>query len=241
MTAVDSEGQPLAVRTDLSGPATRRVFVVDEETVQIPAGEWNVVSTRGWHFNVDQQTITLAPGQTASVQVTLTEVIPLEGWASGEFHQHASPSLDSEAPVELRVLSNLVEGVDFMIPSDHDIIYDYASLIERMGLSHRITAPLTGEEVSPRFTHLGVYGIPYDEHVGAGGAVRLPINEGGEWRMKTIPELIEDVRARGAPHQAGTRLLTEHEEPVALLKVSGTECSDNNSHSLTPCIASMAN
>ena len=53
------------------------------------------------------------------------------------------------------MLSNLVEGVDFMIPSDHDIIYDYASLIERMGLSHRITAPLTGEEVSPRSRTLG--------------------------------------------------------------------------------------
>ena len=85
-----------------------------------------------------------------------------------------------------------------MVPSDHDIIYDYASLVERMGLSDRISVPMTGVEVSPLFTHLGAYGIPYDPYAGSGGALELPLEENGLWRVYRVPELIDQARERGA-------------------------------------------
>ena len=102
-------------------------------------------------------------------------------------------------PVEERVKSNLAAGVQFMVPSDHDIIYPYQQLIDRMGVSDRISAPLPGEEISPLFAHIGAYGLPYDPYAGAGGALRLPVlNEDGRWRVHEIPELVRQARERGA-------------------------------------------
>ena len=127
------------------------------------------------------------------------EEIPLDGFTSGEFHQHASPSVDSEVAVEDRVKSNLCAGVHFMAPSDHDIIFPYQNTIDEMGVSDRMSAPLTGVEISPLFTHIGAYGIPYDPYGGAGGAPRLPIEyEPGRWRVQQPPELIEIAREKGA-------------------------------------------
>ncbi|MCB9528702.1 MAG: CehA/McbA family metallohydrolase [Myxococcales bacterium] len=196
---VDPDGQGLAGRVDLtSGVGFRREFVVDDRTLTLQAGDWQITTTRGWHYTVDEQQVTLAPGEAAEITAVLEEVIPLEGHAAGEFHQHASPSLDSEVPHLDRVLANMAEGVAFMVPSDHDVIYDYRGLVEREGLTDRIAVPLPGEEISPTFTHIGAYGLPYDPYAGAGGAVPIPINDGGRWRIRTVPELIAEARRRGA-------------------------------------------
>lgn len=195
----DPDGAGLAGRVDLtSGVGYHREFVVDDRTLTLQAGDWQITTTRGWHYTVDEQEITLAPGEAAEITAVLEEIIPLEGHAAGEFHQHASPSLDSEVPHLDRVLANMAEGVAFMVPSDHDVIYDYQGLVERAGLADRIAVPLPGEEISPTFTHIGAYGIPYDPHAGAGGAVPIPINDGGRWRIRTVPELIAEARRRGA-------------------------------------------
>ena len=195
----DGDGVGLAARVDLTtGVGSRRVFVVDEGVVELQAGEWQMVTTRGWHYTADERRVPLAAGEVGEVTVVLEEVIALEGRAAGEFHQHASPSLDSEVPHQERVLANMGEGVAFMVPSEHDVIYDYVSLVERMGLSDRIKVPMLGEEISPTFTHIGAYGLRYDAHAGAGGAVPLPVNEGGRWRIRSVPELIAEARNRGA-------------------------------------------
>jgi hypothetical protein len=68
----------------------------------------------------------------------------------------------------------------------------------RMGLDDRLGAPLTGQEISPLYTHMGAYGMVHDPYAGAGGAVIIPVKEDGEWRVRTVPELIEDARSRGA-------------------------------------------
>lgn len=195
----DPDGAPLAARVELTtGVGTRIERVLDDGTLHLQAGDWTLTTTRGWHYSVDQSAITLEPGADERLDITLERLIDHPGHASGEFHQHASPSLDSEIPHAHRILQNLAEGVHFMVPSEHDIIYDYQGLAERMGLTDRIAIPLPGEEISPTFTHIGAYGLPYDPYAGAGGAVPLPVKEGTRWRIRTVPELIAEARTRGA-------------------------------------------
>ncbi len=194
----DDGGQALIARLDLAGPAGQRLFVRGTRSVELPAGAWTLTTSRGWHYTVDQRAVELAAGEAVDVEVALEEVIPMEGWAAGEFHQHASPSLDSEVPVLDRALANIAEGVQFMVPSDHDVIYDYAGLVQRHGLADELAVPLPGVEISPVFTHIGAYGLPYDAHAGAGGAPPLPVEEGGRWRNRTVPELVAEARRRGA-------------------------------------------
>lgn len=195
----ETDGAPTDGMIRLRGERELIHYILGSGSLKVPAGEWQVTATRGWHFDYHQETITVAAGESLELTYTFEEELPLEGLASGEFHQHASPSLDSEMAVEERVASNLAAAVDFMAPSDHDIIYPYQQLIDKMGVGDRISAPVTGMEVSPLFTHLGAYGIPYDAYAGAGGAVRIPReDEPNQWRVPEVPELIANVRESGA-------------------------------------------
>ena len=194
----DAEDQPLDGMVRLSGPRDQVHFVLGTADIELSPGEWTASISRGWHFSVATDSFTVESGQTTTRAYTLTEEIPLLGYASGEFHQHASPSLDSEVAVEERVKSNLAAGISFML-SDHDVIYPYQILIEKMGVADRISSPLTGEEISPLVTHIGAYGIPYDPYGGAGGALRIPVaDDTGRWRVLEVPELIAAAREKGA-------------------------------------------
>ena len=86
----DGDGQPIAARVDLNGPARETLYVIDDLTAEIPVGDWQFVAARGWHYNVAQGAFAVTAGETTSINVELTQVITLDGWASGEFHQHAS-------------------------------------------------------------------------------------------------------------------------------------------------------
>ncbi|MCA9559811.1 MAG: CehA/McbA family metallohydrolase, partial [Myxococcales bacterium] len=194
----DENGTPLAGRLDLRGAVAIRQYTASEATLRVPAGDYTLLTTRGWHYSIDERPFGVPGGQTTEVTVALTKVIDTTGFATGEFHQHAAPSIDSDVATADRVLSNLGEGVDFMVPSDHDLIYDYASLVRRMALSDRIGTPLTGEEISPVFTHIGAYGMTYDAYAGAGGAIRLSVREPGGFRARDVPELVAAARERGA-------------------------------------------
>ena len=172
-----------------------------EGELLLPSGEWSLEITRGWHYSAYETTLTLSPGEDRIIEAVLSEVIPFEGWSAGEFHQHSAPSLDSEVTRPMRVMSNIAEGVGFMVPSDHDVLTDYPALVMELGLSQWIGAPITGLEISPGAGHLGAYGLLYDVNHpnAAGGAPPLSTqDENGAWRTRFIPELITEARALGA-------------------------------------------
>ncbi len=192
----DEDGRLLGARVRVAG---RDLFVAGDADFSLPVGEHQAITTRGWHYAADVRTIALEAGGLTELRVVLPRVIDTAGWASGEFHQHASPSFDSEISVRDRVMSNLAEGVDFMVPTDHDIVFDYGAAVARLGLGDYIAAPLLGVEVSPIVGHFGAYGIEHDPTAGAGNAPPLPFQDADRnWHIHTVPELVEEARSRGA-------------------------------------------
>ena len=199
ISAHDGDGQPIAIRltfTNLQGDELIRL-VVDDAELRIPPGDWHVLATRGWHYTVVEQEVTLVSGAESRLEVGLEEVLPFEGFTSGEFHQHASPSADSDVDPRDRVLSNLAEGVGFMGPSEHDVVWDFAGLVRRMGLDARIMV-FQGTEISPLYAHLGAYPMPYQPDASGGGGVLLPLFENGAWRWRHAGELVAEARRLGA-------------------------------------------
>ena len=178
--------------------AERIEFIMGNGTVQMPAGDWTVTVTRGWHYSVFRADLTLIAGEAQALDVQLLEEIPFDGLSAGEFHQHATLSLDSEVPLRRRVHANIAEGVGFMLPSEHDVLYDYGVLAAKMGVLDRIAVPMTGLEISPLVGHLGAYGIEPDETQAANNAPPLVEKNGAFWRKRTVPELVDDARSRGA-------------------------------------------
>jgi hypothetical protein len=90
-------------------------------------------------------------------------VVPTPGVVGADLHVHARPSFDTPVSAEDRVLSLVAAGIDFAVPSEHNIVGDYGSMLATLDLTHEL-AYVPGVEVttfSPRFGHFGVFPYPH--------------------------------------------------------------------------------
>jgi histidinol phosphatase-like PHP family hydrolase len=54
-----------------------------------------------------------------------------------DFHNHSQRSVDCEADTELKVRDFLAEGLDSIVATEHDNIFNYASEIENLGVKNQ--------------------------------------------------------------------------------------------------------
>jgi hypothetical protein len=75
---------------------------------------------------------------------------------------HARPSFDTPVTPEDRVLSLVAAGIDFAVPTEHNLVGDYSSALETLDLGAELLS-VTGVEVttySKGFGHFGVFPFP---------------------------------------------------------------------------------
>ncbi len=199
-TLSDGERTPSPAKVRLVGGQAgerRLVFVLrGQQTVEVLPGGWTWEISRGLEYTIASGQLTVGPGEQVDVAADLEHVLITPGFVSGEFHQHQTASLDSEVAVKDRVLSNIAEGVDFAVSSDHDVATDFAPVIAEMGAEDLI-ASLSGTEVSPSFGHFGAYPADYDPDAPGNGALPLAYKdeEGAVRAYANGAELIEAMRS----------------------------------------------
>lgn len=115
--------------------------------VVIRPGDYRVYASRGMEYDIDFADVTIGPGETQQVSLSIQQVVDSRGYVSGDFHIHGIASPDSSVPPIDRVLSFAAEGVQVMVSSDHDFLYDYQPIIEQVGLQNLMTA-MVGDEVT---------------------------------------------------------------------------------------------
>jgi hypothetical protein len=138
-----------------------------EVTTPLPAGKYRVSATKGIEWSIDGELVEVVSGHSKSLDLAIRHVVPTTGMVGCDVHVHARPSFDSPVTPEDRVLSLVSAGVDFAVPTEHNIVGDYAPPLENLRLGKQL-AHVTGVEVTtynPRFGHFGVFPYP------AGGSV----------------------------------------------------------------------
>jgi hypothetical protein len=104
-----------------------------------------------------------------------------------DLHVHARPSFDSPVTPEDRVLSLVTAGVDFAVPTEHNVTGDYTPAVDLLKLGKSF-AHVTGVEVTtfnPRFGHFGVFpwsatGVPPYRATTSGAIIGATRRAGGE-------------------------------------------------------------
>jgi hypothetical protein len=89
-------------------------------------------------------------------------VVPTPGVLGCDLHVHARPSFDTPVTPEDRVLSLVAAGIDFAVPTEHNIVGDYSSALDTLELRGELLS-VTGVEVttySKGFGHFGVFPFP---------------------------------------------------------------------------------
>ncbi len=133
-----------------------------EITTPLPAGKYRIAVTKGIEWSIDTRFVEIEPGKRTSIDLEPRHVVPTPGEVGCDLHVHARPSFDSPVTSEDRILSLVAAGVDFAVPTEHNLIGNYAPGIKLLGLEGELRF-IPGVEITtfmPKFGHFGLF--PYE-------------------------------------------------------------------------------
>ncbi|MFW6198142.1 MAG: CehA/McbA family metallohydrolase, partial [Myxococcota bacterium] len=101
--------------------------------------------------------------------VVLEKAAAFADWSCGDLHVHSAPSFDSDVPVDQRLVSAVAEGLDVLVPADHDVVGDWQPNDGLLRGADLLVIP--GLEITPdtwdmpvEGAHLNVFPLPSDRH-----------------------------------------------------------------------------
>jgi hypothetical protein len=136
-------------------------------TTPLPSGRYRVAATKGIEWSVDAKVVDIGPGRVSDVELAPRHVVPTPGVLGCDLHVHARPSFDTPVTPEDRVLSLVAAGVDFAVPTEHNLVGDYTSALSTLDLAGELLS-VPGIEVttySKGFGHFGVFPYPVGQPV----------------------------------------------------------------------------
>lgn len=176
VTATDAAGgMPLPVRVQVlptgDGTSTPDEWGVQDEargrlhndfavsgssTLPVPPGEYRVVVSRGYEWELIERTITVGEGETVAVDAVLEHSVDSTGVLCGDFHIHSAHSADSSDPIEHKVKGAIADGLDIPVSSEHEWVVDFQPVIERLGLQRWAWGGSSEELTTFTWGHFGV-------------------------------------------------------------------------------------
>lgn len=196
-TDVPKDPMPDGVREIAYVPASGSL------TIDLPPDQYLVLVSRGPEYSIFPIGFPATPGAAvdlragpATVNAVLARVIDSTNWMSADFHVHAVNSPDSIIDNPTRVLSFAGDGLDVIVSTDHDVVTDFAPVIQQLALTPFL-ASITGEEVSPmEYGHYNVFPINRDAADAiTGGAIDWA---GAMGPTLSAREMFAEARRKGA-------------------------------------------
>jgi hypothetical protein len=157
-----------------SGAGDAVILALGEVVVPVPTGRYRVIVTHGPEWSLHEASVEVSETFRPDVQATLRHAVEPGEWVPCELHLHASPSPDSEVPLDDRVASLVAEGIRFAVPTDHNIVTSYAPSIARLALASSTLGTVSGLEATtdlPVFGHFNAFPVPLVEGAPGNGAV----------------------------------------------------------------------
>jgi hypothetical protein len=204
------------------GPKLRAHGCVDQYhsakgqfTVQVPAGDYEVIVTRGIEFSHLKQQVKVAPGKAVSVKGTLKRLVDTRGWVSADYHNHSTPSGDNTCGTPDRLINLAAEHIEFAPTTEHNRLFDWRPTIQRLGLAGEIQT-VSGMELTGSGAHFNSFPFepePFTQDNGAPvwnrdpriTAVTLRNHQGenpNRWIQINHPDMVENFIDRDGDGRA---------------------------------------
>lgn len=158
----------------------------------IAPGKWHIVASRGPEYAIDAFDLEVKPNETAAHESKLARVVDTRGYVAADFHQHSMLGADAPTSREDRVISNVAEGVEIAVASEHNLVADLAPWVRKLGMEAHLVS-LAGDEISSDASHkpwghANVFPLAIDPAKDRGGAPAA--------RDRTAKEIFAELRAR---------------------------------------------
>ncbi len=153
LTTGARSGRGLAVRPGVIYTADGRA------SVGLPAGDCTIYAGRGFAYGLASARVSVRPGETARVSLTIRREVPTPGYASCDTHVHTLTwSGHGDSSDDERAVTIAGEGIDLPIATDHNVQIDYGTAAARQGLGD-VCTPVVGNEVTTAVGHFNVFPV----------------------------------------------------------------------------------
>ncbi len=189
--------------------------------IALPVGHYRIFACHGIEYDVDGFDAQIAPRATLEHSFALHHVVDTTGYLSGDFHQHAANSFDSAVSLHDRALSNLAEGVEILVGTDHDFVTDYRPVLADMNASGRLVAISGVESTTNTIGHFMGFPMAYRPTLARMGAPETFEKTAGEIFAGLRSDPLDKVVQVNHPRAGATgyfdllHLSFDHGQPVA--------------------------
>ncbi len=179
---------PAAFGADDAGDGRAHLeFAVDgKATLRVPAGEYRVVASHGYEYEIFDQTQTFLAGVSYAMNPVLQRSVATVGALSADTHIHSNYSLDSADPVGYKVRGALAEGLELPVSSEHEYVIDFGPVIEQLGATGWAKGFASEELSTSTFGHFGVVPMVAKPDAPNRGVVK--------WAGMRPPQIFDEVR-----------------------------------------------
>jgi hypothetical protein len=158
-----------------------------QELLVVPPGDHRVVVSRGYEYELFDQTVSVAAGATVELAAVLERSVETPDHMCADFHIHSFMSADANDSIDLKVRSAVADGLEIPVSSEHEWIVAFQPTIEALGLESWAFGPPSEELTTFTWGHFGV--VPILPRPGA-------LNNGAiDWVGKLPAEVFGMVRA----------------------------------------------
>lgn len=147
--------------------------------LEIPPGDWKVVASRGFRYEIDELTFNATAGNTTNFAPRLERSVDTPNTFCADFHIHSRRSNDSADETEYKLRSAISEDLDIPVRSEHEYAQEWDSLLRNPvaqgGLnSGAFAIGVTSVELTTMeyYGHFGVVPVEDDPTLPNGGTPR---------------------------------------------------------------------
>ncbi len=169
---------------------------------QAPVGEWEVIVSRGYEYELYSEIVTVTDGVTSDVSASIEHVVDTTGELCADFHIHTIRSADSADEVLQKVRSAVADGLELPVRSEHEYAADFKAEIATLGVEEWAYGLPSVELTTMEFYgHFGVVPTLPDSskpNAGAPKWQRFATMAEPDLDLENIepPEMLAAVRAR---------------------------------------------
>lgn len=147
------------VKSEVDGRLWQEFAVTGKATLPVPPGSHRVIVSRGFGYEIVDQTVSAEAGKAVVVDAPLARSVPASGSLCADFHVHSNYSADSQDGVEAKVKAAISDGLDIPVSSEHEYVIDFQPYIQRLGLTRWAFGMPSEELTTFTWGHFGVVPI----------------------------------------------------------------------------------
>jgi hypothetical protein len=114
---------------------------------ELPPGSYDVIISYGPEYDAVFTRLDVGRGKEAPLVAKLVRSVKTDGWISGDFHSHSTPSGDNTSSQLGRVLNLLCEHIEFAPCTEHNRLSTYDPHLKLLG-AEKLMATCVGIELT---------------------------------------------------------------------------------------------